>query len=132
MAYNTNLIRGYADDGIFYRNEDPATLFEKVKNAIECHIQENNIPAIVTEDVLKSGGLFGSKLPLLLISHPDKSCKFFTLGIYVNGTQVFTPLFGYSAEIEKANSGSLFKKADQFKIQQEHEWRARILQVFDD
>lgn len=105
-------------------------------------INENGLPATMFEDTIKSGVMFGTKCPLLMIRHSDSSCRFFMIGIFVYGNQVMFALFGESAENTKYNrkqyyqeNGNFIKaaliKPDEFKLQSELQWREDILNVFN-
>ena len=144
MSYNTNDIMGYAQDPIVFSNEQGGNeLYEKVKEVMVYGINENGLPATMFEDTIKSGGMFGTKCPLLMIRHSDSSCRFFMIGIFVYGNQVMFALFGESAENTKYNrkqyyqeNGNFIKaaliKPDEFKLQSELQWREDILNVFND
>lgn len=143
MSYNTNDIMGYAQDPIVFSNEQGGNeLYEKVKEVMVYGINENGLPATMFEDTIKSGGMFGTKCPLLMIRHSDSSCRFFMIGIFVYGNQVMFALFGESAENTKYNrkqyyheNGNFIKaaliKPDEFKLQSELRWREDILNVFN-
>ena len=143
MSYNTNDIMGYAQDPIVFSNEQGGNeLYEKVKEVMVYGINENGLPATMFEDTIKSGGMFGTKCPLLMIRHSDSSCRFFMIGIFVYGNQVMFALFGESAENTKYNrkqyyqeNGNFIKaaliKPDEFKLQSELQWREDILNVFN-
>ncbi len=130
MSYNTNDIMGYAQDPIVFSNEQGGNeLYEKVKEVMVYGINENGLPATMFEDTIKSGGMFGTKCPLLMIRHSDSSCRFFMIGIFVYGNQVMFALFGESAENTKYNrkqyyqeNGNFIKaaliKPDEFKLNQ--------------
>ena len=130
MSYNTNDIMGYAQDPIVFSNEQGGNeLYEKVKEVMVYGINENGLPATMFEDTIKSGGMFGTKCPLLMIRHSDSSCRFFMIGIFVYGNQVMFALFGESAENTKYNrkqyyqeNGNFIKaaliKPDEFKCNQ--------------
>ena len=137
MSYNTNDIMGYAQDPIVFSNEQGGNeLYEKVKEVMVYGINENGLPATMFEDTIKSGGMFGTKCPLLMIRHSDSSCRFFMIGIFVYGNQVMFALFGESAENTKYNrkqyyqeNGNFIKaaliKPDEFKLQSELQWSCR-------
>ena len=139
----TNDIMGYAQDPIVFSNEQGGNeLYEKVKEVMVYGINENGLPATMFEDTIKSGGMFGTKCPLLMIRHSDSSCRFFMIGIFVYGNQVMFALFGESAENTKYNrkqyyqeNGNFIKaaliKPDEFKLQSELQWREDILNVFN-
>lgn len=143
MAYHTEDFRGFAQDCIALKKEQgDTTLFYKIKDLMENEIKQRGIPAVIREDVVKSGGMFGQKKPLLIIAHSDSSCKYFFIGIYVTGTQVYFPLLGESAENTKYNKNKHYQeshnfimagmtKPDEFKLQQEAEWQYRVLDCFN-
>ncbi len=143
MAIHTDAFRGYVQDGIAFTQEQGGyDLFIKIKNNITMEMENRGVPFKITENEVKSGGFFGSKYPILIISHPDPSCKYFSIGICVNNTQVSFPLLGESAENTKANmkdmyeqQGRFIKSAfvnpDIFKLQQEAEWQRQVIDCFN-
>lgn len=113
MSYNTNDIMGYAQDPIVFSNEQGGNeLYEKVKEVMVYGINENGLPATMFEDTIKSGGMFGTKCPLLMIRHSDSSCRFFMIGIFVYGNQVMFALFGESAENTKYNRKQYYQETE--------------------
>ena len=115
MSYNTNDIMGYAQDPIVFSNEQGGNeLYEKVKEVMVYGINENGLPATMFEDTIKSGGMFGTKCPLLMIRHSDSSCRFFMIGIFVYGNQVMFALFGESAENTKYNRKQYYQENGNF------------------
>lgn len=143
MTYHTEDFRGFAQDCIVLKKEqDDTTLFYKIKDFMENEIKQRGIPAVIHEGVVKSGGMFGQKKPLLVIAHSDSACKYFFIGIFVAGIQVYFPLLGESAENTKCNrkkryqeSGNFIMagmtKPDEFKLQQEAEWQYQVLDCFN-
>lgn len=144
MAIHTDMFRGFAQDNVILRQEKGGyELFNKIKENVTEELKSRGIPFRMTENEVKSGGLlFGSKYPILIITHPDFSCKYFQIGICVNGNQISFPLLGESAENTKANKkdmyekqGSFFKSAlvkpDMFKLQQEANWQRQVLDCFN-
>lgn len=139
MAYKTNKIRGNLIDPVTFHNEiGGEDLYEKIKDAILTEIYIGNLSATTSEDILKSGGMFGTKVPMFIIKNPLPENKFFDIGICVNGKTMSFPLLGESAENTKNNkkeyyfeTGSRLKakmiKVDEFKLQQEIEWQQTII-----
>lgn len=130
MAYSTKEFRGEAHQGIRFKNEkNPTSLMEYFHEFLPAALEREGIPARVRLDTVKSGGLFGTKLPILIISHPNPPSRFFDIGVVVNGNMVSFPLLGESKQNTAANMG---KRYDEFKLQQEISWRASIVDIIND
>lgn len=140
MTFHTDDFRGFAQDSIILRNETGGyDLYDTIKSSLISELKNRGIPAVLLDKEVKSGSrIFGTKYPMLVIVHPDSSCRYFAIGICVNKNQLTFPLLGESAENTKANkhatlenNGSFFraalKKPDLFKLQQEEIWRKQIL-----
>lgn len=139
MGFTTNDFRGEAYESIGFSDCSGLELYNLIKETIIVCAEENGIPISTHEDTFKSGGFIGgTKVPLLLINHPDSSCKYFTIGMYVIGNTVFFPLLGKSAEQYKynmremnQNKGNFLQAAlnrpDEIKIQQELQWQYNVL-----
>lgn len=143
--YKTDHFRGQAQESITLTQEVGGDqLFQKVKDLLISEIQARGIPAAFREDIVKSGGmLFGTQLPILVISNPGPGNRYFDIGVFVNGNTISFPLLGESAENTKANkkqfyldNGNYFKammvNPDELKLQQEYEWEGMILSCFND
>lgn len=140
---NTSMFKGEAQQSITFPNEEGGyALFNKIKDMLIAEIQYQNIPATFFETQVKSGGMFGTKLPILVISHPTYHNDYFSLCVMVNGQTVSFPLTGESKENTKANkkefytqNGNYIKASfcnpDEFKLQQEVDWEASILRCFN-
>ncbi len=144
MAIHTNDFRGNAQENVTFTREESSNeaLYEKIKMIVKEELTARNIPHYIREDVVKSGGLFGTKLPIMIISHPDSTCKYFSIGIFVNNKTVCFPLLGESAENTKYNKKQFYQnnnnfilaaatKYDEFKLQQEHAWQYDVLECFN-
>lgn len=129
MAYSTNDFRGEAHEACRFKRNNAAELMEYFHNCVPNALEQQGIPARVTFNTVKSGGLFGTKLPIMVISHPNPPSRFFDIGVVVNGNIVTFPLLGESKQNTAANMG---KRYDQFKLQQEISWRASIVDVIED
>lgn len=144
MAFTTNDFRGELHDPISVTNGDGVDIYSSLKEYLFSVAETTNVPMSLHEDTLKSGGLlFGSRIPLLLISHPDSSCKYFSIGIFVNNSVMNFQLFGKSEEQYKYNlkeqakrEGNFIKQAfykpDELKIQQEKRWEMDVLSLILD
>lgn len=140
MAYKTEQIRGHLLDPITFKNEEGGEiLYNKIKDMIISEIDAGNISGTTREDFLKSGGLlFGTQVPLFIISNSLPENRFFDIGIFVNEKTVSFPLLGESAENTKNNrknyyteNGNFIKaaliKVDELKLQQEAVWQQSII-----
>lgn len=137
----TRNIRGFAQENVLFKTSDD--YYKIIKENMLYELQQRNIPSKVTESKMKSGGIFGSRLPILIIHHPDSSCRYFDIGICVNGNSISFPLLGESAENTKNNKKKIYEREgnyikanfinpDMFKLQQEHEWQSQVLACFND
>lgn len=140
MAYNTNDFRGTAGDGIRVKNDQGQSLFDSIRASLEAKLEERGTPARISCNTVKSGGFFGTKTPILIISHPNPPTRFFDIGVVVNGNMVSFPLLGESEQNTKMNKledlraqGKLVRswmvKPDEFIYQQELSWRTEVLEV---
>ncbi len=142
MGYHTKDVRGDAQQGIRYMDSKPKDqkrIFKMICEGMKPLVREAGIPALFRKTTIKSGGLFGSKHPMLVISHPTK--KYFRIGIYVNGNSVSFPLLGKSPENTKYNrkqqleqNGHYFMagliKPDVLKLEEEGNWQGAILDCY--
>lgn len=126
MAYSTRDFRGEAQQGIRFKDGDAESLMELFQKRLPAELEAQGIPARIRFDTVKSGGLFGTRLPIMIISHPNPPSSFFDIGVVVNGNIVSFPLLGESKQNTAANMG---KRYDAFKLQQEQSWCASILDV---
>lgn len=73
---------------------------------IQAIADRDGIPVNVTTDQVKSGGLFGSFYPCVLISHPNPPQSYFQHMIIINGNIINFQFWGMS----KANYNSNMKE----------------------
>lgn len=144
MVYNTSMFMGSVrDDFMLDSNTSGAELYNEIARHMRSSLKQKGVPSKISDEQVKSGGLMGKKVPMLLISHPDPSCKFFDIGICVNGNIISIPLLGESAENTKANKkkileseGKYFRATlinpDMFKLQQEGMWRMKVMECFNE
>lgn len=126
MAYSTKDFRGEAHQGVRFKGGDAESLMACFQQIIPDRLNEEGIPAEVSFDTAKSGGLFGTRLPMMVISHPNPPSRFFKIGIIVNGNIVTFPLLGESKQNTAKNMG---KRYDQFLLEQEESWQASVADV---
>lgn len=140
--FKTSEIRGTFRDNIRFTRMRGDALFQQIKTLFPDELRERGIPFKFREDVMKSGGLFGSKSPMLLIWHPAPPTQFFSIGIVVNDNVVSFVALGASAQntkkAQKAEyeaEGKHIRAAmihpDEFILQQESAWRNSVLDAFD-
>ena len=140
--FKTSEFRGNARSPIRFHNMRGEELFNLIKSDLPYALKEQGVPANIREDVVKSGGMFGSKSPMLIISYPNPPTSFFHIGILVNDNVVSFPLLGESEQNTKLNKkkyyqseGSFIRAAmihpDEFILQQEEAWQLAVIDAFD-
>lgn len=130
MAYNTNQFRGYAAKGIKVTNCRGDQLFNAVHKNLLKDLDAAGIPAVVEVDEVKSGGLLGSRMPLIVVSHPNPPFKYRKVCVLVNDNTVTFPLIGDSFQEKKEEAKQragfftslLMSGGDQLAAQQEESW----------
>ena len=130
MAYSTNQFRGSAQDGIRVTDCRGDQLFQAVYKNLEADLRARGIPAVVEVDEVKSGGLFGTRLPIIVVSHPNPPFKYRKVCVLVNDNVITFPLLGDSIQDMKERAwnrtgliGSfILPRGDQLKAQQEESW----------
>lgn len=123
MAFSTKDFRGEARQGICIRGAQSAELMNIFQKELPQRLLNAGIPANWHMDVAKSGGLFGTKLPMLVINHPNPPSRYYAIGVIVNGNVVSFPLLGESKQMTAKNMG---KRFDAFKLDQEISWQMDI------
>ena len=124
MSYNVKEFRGEAHRPLRCTDGGQATL----------QYLAQTLPAKIRTDTAKSGGLFGSQVPMLVISHPNPPSHYFDIGIVINGQVISFPLLGYSTENTQANKKadakgfkSLLTRSDEFALQEEGLWQTDVI-----
>lgn len=136
MSYHTKDFRGEAH-APFRCSDSASDTLRFLTQSLPGAFQQNNIPANVREDTVKSGGFFGSAVPMLVISHPNPPSHYFDIGIVINGQVISFPLLGYSAENTRANKKAvatglkslLTPSADEFALQEEALWERDVIET---
>lgn len=140
MAYKTNDIMGNATDNIRVGNQRGASLYSGVLNDLRVSLEQKGTPARVQEDEMKSGGFRGTKVPMIVVSHPNPPTRFFDIGIIVNDNVLSFVLLGESVQNTKKNKKeqliadgkslqAMLVNPDELIYQQELSWRAEILEL---
>ena len=140
--YKTSDFRGTASDAMRFKEIRGAELFDALCKNLPVALEDAGIPFQSRVDEVKSGGIFGSRNPILIISYPNPPTSFFDIGFLVNDNVVSFPLLGESKQNTKMNmkrslesEGKHFKaalvKPDEFILQQELSWQASVMDAFD-
>lgn len=140
--FNTSEFRGIVADAIRVRDAQGDELYDFIKRNLRRVTKERGIPAVFSEDQVKSGGLFAPKYPLLIIQHPNPPTRFFYIGITVNQNIVSFPLLGESKQNTAMNKkkaleaegkfiAAALTKPDEFILQQEYAWQREIMDAID-
>ena len=76
MAYVLQSYQSYAGKGIRIDNLQGDELMQSIRRKLERNIQQQNFPATVSMEEVKTGtGLFAQKVPMLVIRHPNPPFK---------------------------------------------------------
>lgn len=140
--YRTTDFRGKASDPIRFGSMRGEELFRVLSSNLPAALEQAGVPFISRVDEVKSGGIFGSRNPILIISYPNPPTSFFEMGFLVNDNVVSFPLLGESKQNTKMNmkksftdEGKFIKAAmvnpDEFILEQEMSWEASVMDVFN-
>lgn len=140
--YKSADFRGTIRDGTRFTRMSGENLFQAIKRDLPTALKEAGVPCDIAEDTVKSGGMFGTRLPILVVSHPNPPSRFFEMGFVINENVVTYVYLGESTQNTKRNTkkaleaeGKHFRaamiKPDEFLLQQEYQWNASVLDVFD-
>lgn len=141
--YKMTDFRGEMQNPIRIINHSGEDLLGYIRDYLPIKLSVRGIPALVREDQVKSGGMFGTKSPMLIVSHPCPPSRFFDIAIVVNANLVGFYFLGESTQNTKANKledlrsqGKLIRswlvKPDELILQQEALWQRDIADAFDD
>lgn len=146
--YSTASFRGKWNDGVRFKGVDVTgkDLRDEIMIRMEEELKKRNIPAEVAPAGVASRKHFAFNwMPMIVIKNTDSKNKYFDLAIVVNFDTLTFPLLGESKENTKYNTHKLYKDentfwgdvksvfyhADEFKLQQEANWRQDVIEVFD-
>lgn len=140
--YKTTDFRGTIRDSVRFTGMSGEVLFNAIRTSFPDALMAAGIPCLIHEDAVKSGGIWGTVLPMLVISHANPPCSFFRMGFVVNQDVVSFVYLGESAQNTKMNTKRALEaegkylraamiKPDDFLLQQETSWNASVLDVFD-
>lgn len=115
-----------------------------VKEQLVALAEQHEVPVVIRTDQVKSGGLFGSYFPCVILSHPNPPQAYYSHMIIFNGDILNFQFYGMSkanynanmAEYHK-NSGKLtglvksaFYGNDEMAIQTEDMWHSKIVDLY--
>lgn len=140
--FHTSDFRGNIRDGARFASMSGDALFQAMKRDFPIALKSSGVPCNVREDVVKSGGFFGTKLPMLIVTHPNPPSSYFAMGFIVNESVVSFVYLGESTQNTKMNTKKALEaegkylraamvKPDEFLLQQEKLWNAAVMEVFD-
>lgn len=140
--FKTSDFRGTIREGTRFSNMTGDELYQALCRDFPGALKDAGVPCHIYEDTVKSGGIFGTKLPILVVSHLNPPSKFFSMGFVVNGNVISYVYLGESTQNTKMNTKKALEsegkhlraamiKPDEFLLQQEHLWNASVLDVFD-
>ena len=115
-------------------------------NLIKQIAEEKGIPVRVSVDEVSTGGLFGTVMPCIIISHPNPPISYFDQMVIMNGSIFNFQFWGMS----KANYNNNMKEADRnsgklsgliksairsdmsMELQTEQMWHEQVMSIYED
>lgn len=140
--YKTSDFRGAIREGTRFSDISGEALYQAIARDLPVALKEAGVPGFASEEAVKSGGIFGTRMPMLVVSHPNPPSRFFDMGFVVNENIVSFVYLGESTQNTKANMKKTLEaegkyiraamiKPDEFLLQQERAWNEDVLGVFD-
>lgn len=142
MAYSLKDNRGVIRDPISFRDTSGLEV-NNVAELMKMKAEEMGVPAKITVNTVKEGGLFGKSYPCVAIEHPNPPQRYFTDVYLINGNMVNFYFFGESkanTATNKANarkntlSGMILNSisgSNEMAYQQELFWHEQIFSIFE-
>jgi len=108
--------------------------------------EEKGIPVSVSVDEVSTGGLFGTVMPCIIISHPNPPMSYFQHMVIMNGNIFNFQFWGMS----KANYNNNMKEMDRnsgklsgliksamrsdmsMELQTEQMWHSQVMSIYED
>ena len=143
MVYKLKDNRGMITEPISFGDATGLTA-DNVAAAMSQKAEEMGIPARITTDTIKEGGMFGASYPCVVINHPNPPQQYFTDIYIINGNSVNFYFFGESkanTATNKANarknklSGMILNSisgSKEMAYQQEMVWHNQIKSIFEE
>lgn len=143
MPYNLKNKRGDIHNSMYFHYGSGVDEYvDVIVSAMAEKAEEMGIPAVIKQDTIREGGLFGHTYPCVVIEHPNPPQKYFT-DVYVINKDIIN--FYYFGE-SKANTSNNKAKArgntltgkilnsisgsNTLAWQQELNWHEEILDIF--
>lgn len=134
--------KGEFAESICFSHETQDSLARKLTTEFPAALKAEGVHCYTEEVEVKSGGLFGTVAPALLVSYPNAPTKFFDLAFIAWDGSLIFHYFGESKQNNKKNmhdhyqkNGNLLKaalcKPDEFILQKELNWGAAVWRVFN-
>lgn len=142
MAYSLKDNRGVIRDPISFMDTSGLEV-NNVAELMKMKAEEMGVPAKITVNTVKEGGLFGKSYPCVAIEHPNPPQRYFTDVYLINGNMVNFYFFGESkanTATNKANarkntlSGMILNSisgSNEMAYQQELFWHEQIFSIFE-
>ncbi len=139
---NVKDCRGDIIDPIRFRDTSGLTA-SNIADSLKQLASQENVPAKVWTDTVKSGGLFGTTYSCVMVAHPDPPQEYFRQMIIINGDTLSFKFWGnskanynrnYKAELNKRGSltamiRGAFINDDEMALQTEQTWHASIIDL---
>ena len=143
MPYNLKNKRGDIHNSMYFHYGSGADEYvDVIVSTMSEKVEEMGIPAVIKQDTIREGGLFGHTYPCVVIEHPNPPQKYFKYVYVINKDIINFYYFGES----KANTSNNKAKArgntltgkilnsisgsNTLAWQQELNWHEEILDIF--
>ena len=142
MAYNLKYNRGVFTEPMAFRDVSGLNA-SNIASLMSQKAKEMGIPARITTDTVKEGGLFGKSYPCVVIDHPNPPQQYFTDVYVINGNVVNFYFFGESKANTATNTAEARKNtfmgsvlnaisgSKEMELQQEKIWHNQIFGLFE-
>ena len=108
MPYNLKNKRGDIHNSMYFHyGSEVDEYVDVIVSTMSEKVEEMGIPAVIKQDTIREGGLFGHTYPCVVIEHPNPPQKYFT-DVYVINKDIIN--FYYFGE-SKANTSNNKAKA---------------------
>ena len=146
--YATSHFRGKWNENVRF-SDVPITgkdLRDEIMTQMAEELKKRNVPAKVLPAAVAKRSFFARNwMPMITIWNTEPKKHYFILGIVVNFDTLTFPTLGESKENTKYNTHKMYKdentfwgdvksvfyQPDEFKLQQEANWRQDVREVFD-
>ncbi len=142
MGFNLKYNRGMIADPISFQDASGLDA-QNVASLMKKEAEAMGIPARITVDTVKEGGLFGSTYSCVVINHPNPPQQYFTDVYIINGNTVNFYFFGESKANTATNKANARKNtltgmimnsisgSNEMAYQQEMFWHKQVYDIFE-